>query len=394
MRKSFFTIAAAILFFGSLLTSFFVHTESAEAIPAFARKYNMSCTTCHAPIPRLKAYGDEFAGNGFVLKDKDATRYFVETGDEHLSLIRDFPVAVRIDGFIKYDSETDRDVDLAAPYLVKFLSGGSLAKNLAYYFYFYMNERGEVAGVEDAYLMFNDLFGKDLDLYLGQFQVSDPLFKRELRLTYEDYQIYKHAPGESNIALAYDRGMMITLGLESGTDIIVEILNGNGLSAADDSKVYDSDQFKCFAGRISQDINDNIRLGGFGYYGKEAQDNFENEVWMAGPDLTLSYNDIAELNVQYMERRDTDPDFVGNTEDVESRGGHAELIILPDGDRSRYYGVLLGNYVESFEGTWKYKSIAAHAGYLLRTNLRLTGEIIYDVEAEETKALIGFTMGL
>ncbi|MCK7528381.1 MAG: hypothetical protein MZV64_67860 [Ignavibacteriales bacterium] len=26
--------------------------------------------------------------------------------------------------------------------------------------------------------MFNDLFGSDLDLSVGQFQVSDPLFKR------------------------------------------------------------------------------------------------------------------------------------------------------------------------------------------------------------------------
>ena len=61
-----------------------------RAIPAFARKYSMSCTTCHAPFPAFKPYGDEFAGNGFVLKDKDAPRYTVETGDDNLALIRDF----------------------------------------------------------------------------------------------------------------------------------------------------------------------------------------------------------------------------------------------------------------------------------------------------------------
>ena len=64
-----------------------------EAIPAFARKYRMSCTTCHAPVPRLaeKAYGDEFAGNGFVLADQEASRYYVETGDKDLDLIRETP---------------------------------------------------------------------------------------------------------------------------------------------------------------------------------------------------------------------------------------------------------------------------------------------------------------
>jgi hypothetical protein len=28
--------------------------RQADAIPAFARKYQFSCSTCHAPFPRLK----------------------------------------------------------------------------------------------------------------------------------------------------------------------------------------------------------------------------------------------------------------------------------------------------------------------------------------------------
>ena len=40
------------------------------AIPAFARKYNMTCKTCHSPFPSLKTYGNDFAGNGFQLKIK------------------------------------------------------------------------------------------------------------------------------------------------------------------------------------------------------------------------------------------------------------------------------------------------------------------------------------
>jgi len=41
----------------------------AAAIPAFARKYRQSCTTCHAPFPRLKPYGEEFAGRGFRMEE-------------------------------------------------------------------------------------------------------------------------------------------------------------------------------------------------------------------------------------------------------------------------------------------------------------------------------------
>ena len=41
----------------------------AEAIPAFARKYQFSCSTCHAPAPRLKPFGEAFAARGFRLED-------------------------------------------------------------------------------------------------------------------------------------------------------------------------------------------------------------------------------------------------------------------------------------------------------------------------------------
>ena len=52
----------------SLLFIFLV-VDNISAIPAFARKYRMSCKTCHSPFPKSIDYGDEFAGNGFVLKD-------------------------------------------------------------------------------------------------------------------------------------------------------------------------------------------------------------------------------------------------------------------------------------------------------------------------------------
>lgn len=48
-----------------------------------------------------------------------------------------------------------------------------------------------MAGLEDAYVQFTDVGGSGVSVIAGQFQVSDPLFKRELRLEYEDYQPYR-----------------------------------------------------------------------------------------------------------------------------------------------------------------------------------------------------------
>jgi len=41
--------------------------KDAEAIPVFARKYRTTCATCHAPFPKLSAFGETFRLNGFKI---------------------------------------------------------------------------------------------------------------------------------------------------------------------------------------------------------------------------------------------------------------------------------------------------------------------------------------
>ena len=381
------------IFFFVLLFMVTALTESLMGIPAFGRKYKMSCNVCHSPFPRLKEYGEEFAGNGFVLKDKDAPRYFTDTGDDQLSLIKDLPIAIRLEGHIYYNNANSESFDFASPYLLKLLSGGSLAKNISYYFYFFMNERGKVAGVEDAFIMFNDLFGTGVAVAVGQFQVSDPLFKRELRLTFEDYLIYKAAPGDSNINLTYDRGLMFTYGLDTGTDFTLEILNGSGIEEANSLKQFDTDKYKNIFGRLSQGIGDHFRIGGCVYYGKEAEDERVNRVWVLGADATLKF-DILEFNVQYIERKDDNPWFLGvlPDEEVKTRGGLSEVIFTPQGDKSKWYAVGLYNWVESDYSDLDYQSLSGHLGVLLRRNIRLVGEVCHIFEGpqgEHTRAGIG-----
>jgi len=201
-------------------------SQSAFAVPAFARRYKFSCTTCHDPFPRLKDYGDEFAGNGFIEPKEEKPRDYISAGDDKLWLNKTFPIAVRFDAFTMLETKGDVEKDLQTPYGVKLLSGGTLYKNIGYYFYFYIYERGEVVGLEDAYIHFDNVFGSNLDVMVGQFQTCDPLMKRELRLTFEDYNVYKTRIGSSGINLAYDRGMIFAYSIEkTGTDIVAMVTN-------------------------------------------------------------------------------------------------------------------------------------------------------------------------
>lgn len=366
-----------------LLTSYTIY-----AIPAFARKYSMTCKTCHSPFPTLKPYGDEFAGNGFVLKDQDAPRYFVETGDEKLSLIRDLPLAIRVEGHVTFNDDKSKKSDFKSPNIFKLMSGGTIFKDVSYYVY-YILEEGETGKLEDAFLMFNNLFGTELDFSLGQFQVSDPLFKRELRLTVSDYDIYKVRVGNSSVNLTYDRGIMLAYGFETGTDVILEVVNGNGIPALNTGN-FDNDKHKNFMGRISQDVGDHLRIGGFGYFGKEEINSVVNDLWMVGPDATISF-DPLELNVQFVERRDKDPFFFGTAAiEIKTRGAFAELIYKPDGDNSDWYAVGLFNWVESNIGSLDKKSGTLHLGYLLARNIRLVGEYAHNFTDKYGRFGLGF----
>jgi hypothetical protein len=369
--------------------------DAASAIPAFARTHKLSCSTCHAPFPRLKDFGAEFAANGFTIPEEEKERDFISAGDDLLKLNKTFPVAVRFDAYATVESETDVTTDLKNPWGLKLLSGGNLAKDVGYYFYFFMDERGEVAGVEDAYIHFNNIGGRPFDIMVGQFQTSDPLMKRELRLTYEDYTAYGVNVGESQTDLTYDRGLMMTYDIEStGTGLVGLVVNGNGKPEADENRHYDSDKYKNFGARIIQDVAGVMNVGYYYYTGQEigGADGLKNEITYHGPDLVLG-NGTFDLTMQYLVRKDTNPLFMAEKADVETKGLVAELVVSPRKDRSRYYLTLLYNQVDCdlvAEGYGHdYESMTASLTYLMRRNLRGTLEYTRNLETETDRGVIG-----
>ena len=364
-----------------------------NAIPAFARRYKVSCTTCHAPFPKLKPYGDEFAGNGFIMIENEKERDYITAGDNLLWLNKEFPVGVRFDAYALFDDKADVDKDLQIPWGLKIMSGGTLYKNIGYYFYFYLSERGEVAGIEDAYVHFDNVFGTPLDIMVGQFQTSDPLMKRELRLTFEDYVFYKTNIGDSRTNLAYDRGLMFVYGIEkTGTDLIGLVVNGNGKAEAGSDKKFDDDKYKNFGLRISQGIGDLMSVGGYYYQGKEKQRSFVNDISYYGPDFNIAVGPV-EVTAQYMMRKDTNPLFFSNAIEIESEGVIAEVIFAPQLDRSRFYFTGLYNRIDSDLNAYDYETATLSGTYLIARNLRLIAEFTRDLRQDRNRFTLGLVSG-
>jgi hypothetical protein len=374
----------------------------ASAIPAFARKYRVSCSMCHSGAPRLNAFGEQFAGNGFEFAPGEEPRDTIDTGDPLLRLVQGLPLAVRLDAYIQANPgrSGSAKTDLQTPWNIKLLSGGPIANRISYYMYFFMSEHGEVAGLEDAYIQFTDLGGTGVSIMAGQFQVSDPLFKRELRLTVEDYQAYRVRVGQARANLTYDRGLMAVWSPWEGGDVALQVVNGRGLTEAGEDRLYDRDSWKNFAGRLSQSLGP-VRVGGFVYYGDESQNGFSDRIVVFGPDATLELGHLAELNLQYLRRIDDNPFFVASpVEDVEVDAGFAELIIQPQGPGGRLFLTALYNHVRAdgpvvtlgvgeLAPVSRYSYGAAGVSWLLQRNVRLQGEAGWDFRADRARLTAG-----
>lgn len=410
-----------ILYATSIILSLLLPT-TAEAhkleIPAFARKYGVSCSVCHAPVPRLTPAGEAFAGNGFEFQVGEEPRDTVNTGDPLLRLQRSLPLAVRFDAYAQVLSNQKNGQvsnDLQTPWVMKLLSGGQVADKISYYVYFLLTERGEVAGLEDAYLQFTDIAGSGVSIIAGQFQVSDPLFKRELRLPYEDYQAYRVRVGDAAADLTYDRGVMALYSPWEGADVALEVVSGRGLNTAGANRQYDGDNGKSGMLRISQEFGP-LRIGGFGYAGMERNNGVRNRINMYGPDATIALGNFGELNAQYYRRKDRDPFFGsctlanpcpnGATRPFETTvdAAFAEAIFWPQGPGGRVFINALANWIDSdapvislrlgeqnsapgFLSKYRTGSLGLH--YVLRRNVRLMAEGGWDFERDQARLIAG-----
>ncbi|NJD19155.1 MAG: hypothetical protein FIA95_07725 [Gemmatimonadetes bacterium] len=391
--------------------------SQAQGIPAFARKYKFTCAMCHAPFPRLTAFGETFAGNGFQLARGETPMDTVTTGDAMLRLQREIPLAMRVEAYMSGLSGGDDVVatDLKTPWGIKLLSGGQVADGVSYYMYFFLTERGEVAGLEDAFLQFNDVLGSGWDLVVGQFQLADPIYKRELRLEYDDYMPYRVKVGDVGADLTYERGLSARGSPWKDAELVLQVVNGKGLSAASEAKNYDDGNAKNLGVRFSQDFGI-ARVGGYFYTGEDKGDGRSSTLRVFGPDATIPLGEKLQVSATYLYRRDENPFFLETCARTDVRCSYGadkpfetevdsymgELLFFPKGAGGNVHFTALYNRIEANSPIFslrvgeeglleKYESVGFTAHYLAARNLRLMAEVTRDLELKRTRFIAGFT---
>lgn len=387
----------------AVLVAALLPTQRAAAVPAFARAYKASCTLCHDPIPRLSAFGEMFVANGYRFYPGQPMPDGMATGDPLLELPARLRLAMRFDAYAVGYAGRNVVTDFQTPYALKLISGGPLSDHLSYYIYFMLSEQGSTGSIEDAYVTWNELAGAPVAVSVGQFQVSDVIFPRELRLERQDLAIYATHVGATPAALTYDRGLMVGADL-AGFAVSGELVNGNGNGEAQASGRLDNDRHRALMLHVSRDLPGGVNLGVMGYVTRQlgAADGGPtavNRLWMLGANASVGLGPVT-LRGQYLYRRDTSPTFTPGEATTNTAGGFAEALLHPEA--SRWYALALYNRIRANRplldvgtgtsaGISRYETVTAGGGYVLRRNLRTYAEWTWDTEQHNTQWTLGVT---
>jgi len=325
------TVIALVTVVIVTLVAMFASVPNTHAIPAFSRKYQTSCTTCHSNYPELNDFGEAFKKNGFKFPKDDDT--FVKEPPVLLGskaqkeafpgavypgeIPGTLPIAFRYEGNFTWNKKQPVGViatsgflprtDLFTPNTFTVISAGSFGPNLSFWIDDDLSSGGSGAdgGLGDGYLKYNDLghaIGlptNALNVRFGQFELDLP-FTQARTIYASDYDVYDQANVAGPLGTTNN---LFTLGApQRGIEFggypnngnfswSVAIVNGNNDSpAARDSKdvyVRVSQKFNLERDRESREAiqaagptgprdHTSIRVGFLYYYGKNQQNQDGN----------------------------------------------------------------------------------------------------------------------
>ncbi|HUF19378.1 MAG TPA: hypothetical protein VMP00_01370 [Burkholderiales bacterium] len=290
----------------------------------------------------------------------------------------------------------DSSFDFQAPYLVKLLASAPLSEHITYYFYGIFAEKGGngEALIEDAWFRYDDIAGSKVAAMLGQFQVSDLMFPREVRLTFQDYYAYRAA------GITYDRGILFDRGF-GPIDLALGAVNGNGITAnyginspgyRRPDRMFDNDSAKSVFGRIGAGLGP-VNAGLFGLAGKQKSatgiagadpGNRDTDKRILGIDFSGSLTPQIHWYAQGLWNRwsnflDADP-----TRNFNWFGGFVGVDYIPN---DRWAFSALYNYAEAddfketgtiYEGI-KMNSVTFASAYYFMRNVKAVAEVNADL---------------
>lgn len=322
----------------SVASVFLLPTQTAWAIPAFARKYNVPCTLCHVAFPKLNDFGATFRDNGYqMMSDQDLPEKHPEGF---------WPIAMRttvgyqsaditnqptLDG-TRLTRATTRSAGFTG---LDILSFGTLGRNISYGIVYTpgLKDAGISIGdsrsesdLESAFVRLDNLAGSSLlNFKAGKFELDLPFSEKRSLTLNTPYVVYHYLSGvpygtvlgnKSVLPLfAADPNLTNQSGFglgdnQVGAELMGHLQDGVGVFRYSASVISNSrsDAFGGgkqaeFYGHLTQSLGgwgatEGQRIGIFGFAGRTPTVN-ESGIAGAGHEDRSFYRSGVDLNFNY-----------------------------------------------------------------------------------------------
>ncbi len=157
----------------SLLFMLLIIPAIGYAVPAFARKYETSCQTCHVAFPMLNPFGQAFRNNGYRMPEGEqqlSREPLIPLGAEPWKKLwphavwpgkipRWFPLALKVDFAFRQATTSTPEVqtDMAFPDHLDLFVAGNLGGAFSYFINLALLHHGEFGGLERAFVQIHPL---------------------------------------------------------------------------------------------------------------------------------------------------------------------------------------------------------------------------------------------
>ena len=199
------TILRAVFGVAAFVIVLIAFSRPAQAIPAFARRYETACTTCHVLPPKLNAFGMAFKNNGYQMPGDDEK--FVKQPDVPLGApgwkklwpkggvwpgaISDrVPLAGALELVTDVAPKEPVKVDFAFPEELELLTGGTLGTSFSFFgdLAFEFADGETEVGLERAHLNIQPYSTHLFNLKIGRIETGATPFSRfSYKLTDQDF---------------------------------------------------------------------------------------------------------------------------------------------------------------------------------------------------------------
>jgi len=178
--KNLYLLVGALIFLTGATTLYL--PEEAEALPAFARKFGVKCTTCHVQFPKLNAFGIAFKNRGYRMKGEEGD-YIWDSKVFPIAAIGRFGYNLRATETGSGDERTNSDTSEIVDGGIELFSGGVLGPRVSYFV--------DALTVDNlALVQFDDILPNSaLNIRTGIYNVDNYYLSHPRRLTESTYLV-------------------------------------------------------------------------------------------------------------------------------------------------------------------------------------------------------------